>query len=345
MEVLVYEFFLAGGASRSAQREQSASLLTEGAAMVAAVVNDLAHLDHVDPVVMLDRLLEDADQLGLHQGCQLAWVDSELDEQQSFERLAATADWTIVVAPEWDNILLSRAERCLAVGGRLLGPGPDVIKLAADKNALATYGKTHGIPVPLWCLLRQTDPLPIDFPYPAILKPRFGAGSASLCWIENSNDEVAWDPRFKEYRLEQYCPGTAVSVGILMGPAGNHVLPPCRQHLSDDGTFQYQGGSLPIEASLAERAETLAHQVAGALPASLGYLGLDMVLGDERSTDCLIEVNPRLTTSYVGLSQLTEGNLAEMMLRIAEGDSISTSFGEKLICFEASGRLLDTHVS
>ena len=122
MEVLVYEFFLAGGASRSAQREQNASLLTEGAAMVAAVANDLAHLDHVNPVVMLDRRLEGPGEIGLHQGCQLAWVDREQDEERTFEGLAAAADWTIVVAPEWDDILLSRAKRCLAVGGRLLGP-------------------------------------------------------------------------------------------------------------------------------------------------------------------------------------------------------------------------------
>ena len=345
MEVLVYEFFLAGGASRSTQREGNASLLTEGAAMVASVANDLAHLDHVDPVVMLDRRLEGPDQIGLHQGCQLAWVDSEQHEQRIFEQLAATADWTIVVAPEWDDILLSRAQRCLAVGGRLLGPGPDLIRLAADKITLADYCKTQGLPVPFGCLLEQDDDLPLEFPYPAILKPRFGAGSAGRRWLENSTDKVVWAPRFAQYRLEQYCPGIAASVGLLMGPAGHYVLPPCRQHLSDDGTFQYQGGSLPMPASLAERAEVLAHQVADVLPAGVGYLGLDMVLGEEGTADFLIEVNSRLTTSYVGLSQLTEGNLAEMMLRVAEGESIRACFREEPVCFEASGRLLDTRVS
>ena len=345
MEVLVYEFFLAGGASRAAPREQNASLLTEGAAMVAAVANDLAHLDHVNPVVMLDRRLEGPGEIGLHQGCQLAWVDREQDEQRTFEGLAAAADWTIVVAPEWDDILLSRAKRCLAVGGRLLGPGLDLIELAADKVLLADYCETRGVPVPLGCPLGQDDGLPVDFPYPAIVKPRFGAGSAGLQWIETHGDKVAWDSRFKEYRLEQYCPGTAVSVGILMGPAGYHVLPPCRQHLSDDDTFQYQGGSLPMAASWAQRAETLAHQVADVLPAGLGYLGLDMVLGEEGTADFLIEVNSRLTTSYVGLSQLTEGNLAEMMLRVAEGESIRACFKEEPVSFDASGRLLDTRVS
>ncbi|MFL5341148.1 MAG: hypothetical protein ACJ8F7_13455, partial [Gemmataceae bacterium] len=33
----------------------------------------------------------------------------------------------------------------------------------------------------------------------------------------------------------------------------------------------------------------------------------------------VIEINPRLTTSYIGLRELAETNLAEVMLRLAEG--------------------------
>ena len=129
-----------------------------------------------------------------------------------------------------------------------------------------------------------------------------------------------------------------------MGPTNSHVLPACRQYLSDDRAFQYQGGSVPLADSLAKRAETLAWRAADILPDALGYLALDIVLGEEESADCIIEVNPRLTTSYVGLSQLTEDNLAEMMLRVAEGESFTVCFETEPVSFAASGRLVDNRV-
>jgi predicted ATP-grasp superfamily ATP-dependent carboligase len=57
------------------------------------------------------------------------------------------------------------------------------------------------------------------------------------------------------------------------------------------------------------------------VPGLLGYVGVDLVLGDaaDGSQDYAIEINPRLTTSYVGLRQLAEFNLAEAMLVAAAG--------------------------
>lgn len=49
-----------------------------------------------------------------------------------------------------------------------------------------------------------------------------------------------------------------------------------------------------------------------------------MVLGDaaDGSQDYAIEVNPRLTTSYVGLRSLCESNLAESLMRVCEGQPV-----------------------
>ena len=57
------------------------------------------------------------------------------------------------------------------------------------------------------------------------------------------------------------------------------------------------------------------------MPGLLGYVGVDLVLGDaaDGSRDYAIEINPRLTTSYVGLRALADFNIAEAMLRAANG--------------------------
>ena len=337
MEVLVYEFFSAGGSSQWQETVETASLLREGAAMVAAVADDLVRLENVNPVVIQDRRLSGGMR---QQAGDVVWVADSQSEQREFDRLVTQADWTILVAPEWDDILLQRARRCLQRGGRLLGPGPELIQLAADKGALAHYLQQHDLPVPSGHALQHGDPLPDSFDYPAVLKPRFGAGSAGICWVNDPTDQVAWDASFDEYRMESYCPGVPISVAVLMGPAGNIVLPPCYQSLSQDHTFLYLGGQVPINDELVERAQRLAHRVAAVLPGGVGYVGLDMVLGEDAQQDVLIEVNPRLTTSYVGLSALVNGNLAEGILRVAEGLAWPVSFKSDPVRFDASGRIM-----
>jgi predicted ATP-grasp superfamily ATP-dependent carboligase len=55
-----------------------------------------------------------------------------------------------------------------------------------------------------------------------------------------------------------------------------------------------------------------------------GYVGVDLILGNaaDGSKDIAIEINPRLTTSYVGLRALARFNLAEAMLALALGQQL-----------------------
>ena len=68
----------------------------------------------------------------------------------------------------------------------------------------------------------------------------------------------------------------------------------------------------------------LARAAIECVPGLLGYVGVDLVLGDAEDGCTLlnyaIEINPRLTTSYIGLRALADFNIAEMMLRVATGE-------------------------
>ncbi len=106
---------------------------------------------------------------------------------------------------------------------------------------------------------------------------------------------------------------------------------PCKQRISDDGRLRYLGGELPLAAGLAERARSLAERALAAMPAAVGYVGVDLVLGREPdgSEDVVIEINPRLTTSYVGLRAAARINLAEAMWRLAQGEMQSVEFADR----------------
>jgi predicted ATP-grasp superfamily ATP-dependent carboligase len=135
----------------------------------------------------------------------------------------------------------------------------------------------------------------------------------------------------------------AASVAFLCGPREVLPLPPCRQCLSDDGRFAYLGGELPLPPSLARRAVELGRRCILSLPESRGYVGIDLTLGADESGegDCVIEVNPRLTTSYIGLrTAAAEGvNLAAAMLEVAEGRPARLAFRGGCVRFSVPATL------
>jgi predicted ATP-grasp superfamily ATP-dependent carboligase len=61
------------------------------------------------------------------------------------------------------------------------------------------------------------------------------------------------------------------------------------------------------------------------VPGLSGYFGVDLVLGEsaDGSQDRVIEINPRLTTSYLGLRRLARFNLAQALLRLAQGERVT----------------------
>jgi predicted ATP-grasp superfamily ATP-dependent carboligase len=334
MHIFVYEWATGGGLVDAAGPVPS-SLLREGAAMIGALAGDLARISDCRVSALRDpRVL----QLALP-GCTVVDVISRASHREEFERLAAEADATILIAPELDDILLKAARLVTASGGRLMSPSVEFIRIAADKQRTCDQLAAAGVPVPTGRRLEPDEPLPARFGYPAVLKPVIGAGSQDTFMVTGPYDApaaYAW-PR----RLESYVSGQAASVAVLCGPAGHVALAPCKQRISDDGRLRYLGGEMPLAAGLADRARSLGERAVAAMPAVVGYVGVDLVLGREPdgSEDVVIEINPRLTTSYVGLRTAAVGNLGEAMWHVAKGESRTVEFSDRAIEFDASGNV------
>lgn len=334
MHFFLYEWCTGGGLVNE-PGALPASLVREGAALAGVVAADLIRMAGARVSALRDPRVV---QLALH-GCDVVDVQSSAEHFDEFERLAATADATILLAPEFDNILLKSARRVVACGGNLRSPAPEFIRLTADKHKTCEQLAAAGVPVPTGRLLEPELKLPADFAYPAVLKPVDGAGSQDMFLVATSYDEpppYAW-PR----RLERYVPGLAASVAFLCGPEGRVPLLPCRQHISEDGRLRCRGGELPLATGLADRAAALADRALAALPTTQGFVDVDLVLGRDPvgDEDVVIEINPRLTASYAGLRSAARGNLAEAMIRVAEGVTVPVEFLPRPLEFDALGNV------
>ena len=101
----------------------------------------------------------------------------------------------------------------------------------------------------------------------------------------------------------------------------------------------YCGGRIPCDLDLQNAILPLAEKLASAVGEFSGYLGVDIVVRRASSGELVatvIELNPRLCTSYVGYRRATDSNLAGLILREPAETEIhwSTAVTE----FEACGK-------
>jgi hypothetical protein len=314
----------------------SASLQAEGRAMMQAIAADLLATGEVEVWTTRDARLPP-----LHPaGCRVTEIGSAEEERSHLHRLSGDADWTILIAPETGGDLLQRARLVESVGGRLLSPRPALIEIVADKQQTADWLARHGVLCPVGRIVRPGKRTVIESP--AVLKPLDGCGSQDVRLLKTDAEiQAALTALDRPMRLESFQPGHAASVAVLCGLGKRIALPACRQHLSDDGHFTYLGGETPLADGLDRRARRLALAAIDTLPDPLGYIGVDLVLGEmaDASGDCVIEINPRLTTSYVGLRASCHENLAAAMLAIASGRPAALSFRPQPVEFVADGTI------
>jgi len=321
LRILLYEYVTGGGWWEQSPLAPSGSLLAEGEAMARSLATDLLELQH--QVVMLrDTRLPTAGSSEISH-----WsVDSAACQKAVFQQAAAQCDSAIIIAPEFEDRLLERCHWAESQGVSLLSPNASFVAIAADKWESAQRLQHGGAAVPRTAMFDAAIPCWESFPGPVVVKPRYGAGSQAVQLLRTEADrrrfETVAASSKTEWLVQSYCPGEPASVVTLCGPVPAHryLTPALRQVQGDQ--FEYLGSEGPLPTDLQDRTARLVEAALAALPPTRGYIGWDIVLGDDSNgcKDVVIEVNPRLTTSFVALRGLF--NVAEVMMGIAEAKPV-----------------------
>jgi predicted ATP-grasp superfamily ATP-dependent carboligase len=310
MTILVHEWVTGGGLAGAALPP---SWATEGAAMRRAIAADFSALPGVHVVVTLDaRFTEEPGPWSI--------IPVGPDEEgATLRRLASAADYTVLIAPETEGILADRSRTVASVGGRSLGSTAEAVAMTGDKLRFVRHLARCGVATPP---CRQVTPrlgLPVDFPYPAVLKPIDGAGSQDTYRVRAANACPEAALALPVALLQPLVPGLAHSASFLVGREGSAwLIAAGRQHIAlRDDRFVYRGGTVPVAPHGVAQGPRRAVE---SVPGLCGYVGVDYVWDERSGQATVLEINPRPTTSYVGLARwLPPGTLAQAWLEVVSG--------------------------
>ncbi len=311
MKLFVGEYVCGGGLLQSTLPALPTSLRTEGEAMLQAMVHDVSSF--ADVVVPIDpRLGVEVD------AAETVPIEAAIAPWAQWAAVAKNCDSALVVAPESDGVLAKGVAVLRAAGVDVVASSGDFLRVASDKLQTAKVLHDAGVAHPLYMAMSDRRfELELERYNRFVVKPRDGCGTQEINTYDSFDEAQA--ELTDDLILQEWRPGRSISISLIA--SGNHqvYLPAVGQNL-DNKTCEYAGGCGPLNDDAQRRATSLASRAIAAMPPmARGFVGLDLLLADRPSEDCVIEINPRLTTSYVGLRRMIKGNLAARLFQIETG--------------------------
>ena len=301
------------------------SVLSEGFGMLRKLVGDLRAKGH-QVTVPLDARIS---RLNPTLPADVVVPVFSIKEAETLITDAAKNDVaSLIIAPETDRILLSLVQ--LTVGNQhSLNCNPDAIAHTSDKTILYAKLKNEGFAVPEAIKFDEDETIPgirgaigKNLDYPVIFKPSNGVSCGGVSLVKRSSQiESALakvKAQSKKFIVQKLISGAAASVSLLCTGDKGLAISLNQQSVtlaSPTENSRYEGGAVPFDHPLKHEAFITAERFAASLKGLRGYVGIDFVLGEEHPF--IVDVNPRLTTSYVALSNVAGFSMAEAIINSA----------------------------
>jgi len=311
MKILVFEFITGGGFS---QEELPKSLAKEGLMMLEILIGELAVLASVELTVLLDFRIK---LLDLPKGVRVVRVESGQSVYTMLPQLIELSDWVWPIAPEMNSELEKISALVVSKKKKLLNSSLDAVVLCGDKFLTYQMLKSKGIAVVDTQELNNISP---KFPEKWVVKPKEGVGCLSTYLVTNKAlfEELMLQIECKDYIFQPYIEGEALSLSCLFKDRAGWLLCCNRQKmLNEQNQFKLSACEVNIKTENLAQYQNLVDQVSAAIPGLWGYVGIDIIQPKE-AKPLILEINPRLTTSYVGIHQAIGVNVAQVVLEMIQ---------------------------
>jgi len=324
-KLFVFEFISCGGFN---QEDIPTSLFCEGFGMLRAIIEDFKALDF-EIYTLLDYRLASLSQL--LKADIIKEVNDDNDYLKKFEDLIKNCEFCFIIAPEFSNILYNLTKIAKDNGKTILSVDLDGITLGTHKLETYDFFKASKVNTPLTFIIPwgkqyfSSDFVLEKFKElkrPLIIKPEDGVGADSIFYFDNKGNIINFfkAPMRKleitgNYILQEFIAGRDLSVSLIGTKDSTMILTINAQYIdikNFNSVSEYLGGYTPVEnyQKIKEDISELLKKMD--LSKFSSYYGIDFIRKSD-NTISLIEINPRLTTSYIGIRNIIDINPAELI--------------------------------
>ena len=323
LKLLLIEYITAGGLNNV---PLTGSLLREAMLMRDALLHDFSLLSEVEIITTFDARLSSSIKTQ-----QAICIDEKSNAMQIWQSLLQTCDAALVIAPETDGVLSELTEMIALSSAKNLGCNQPAVNVASSKYATFQALKTANIltistqPASTYITSSLNSDESISNGY--VVKPDDGAGCDNTFYFQNKGRLHEWlnfnVNKLANYIVQPYQTGMPASISVLCKD-GKAWLLSCNQqkvaikttHSSQIEIFQYHGSVVNTLTHYHAAFVSLADRIAKAISGLNGYVGIDVIIYGEAIY--VVEINPRITTSYIALNESLNCNPAELLLDLMD---------------------------
>jgi predicted ATP-grasp superfamily ATP-dependent carboligase len=321
LNLLILECFSGGN---YADQKLSSSILSEAYGMTRSLISDCKAAGHNVTTLMDSRLraLNPPNEAN-----KIIPISSPQEFYVKLKKMSDRVDAVYVIAPESGQVLEKLIENVEDSEGTSINCGSDVIRQVSNKMTVYETLKKLGLKTPETVLLDTNEKienighLTKDLGYPMVFKPLDGVSCDGLSIVKDRNEivgavkKVMRESLSKQFIAQNRVKGKAASVCVISNGDKALSMTLNRQFVtlaSPNEQSGYHGGTVPFDHKLEGKALKAAKKAVEAASGLKGYVGVDMILTDEEPV--IVEINPRLTVSYIGLRRAINFNPAEAII-------------------------------
>ncbi len=326
--IFIFEFVSGGGFS---QIKIPNSLFCEGFGMLRSIITDFKALDFEIYTILDHRIFFLSNFL---QADIVRTVNENDDYITIFKDIVNKCHYTFIIAPETSNILYNLTKIVKNCNKTVLSTNLNGIKYGTSKIKTYQLFKSRKILSPrTYSIPHKKGHFDKDFivqkfkklKSSIVIKPEDGVGAESIYYFEKESQLLKFlngiDTNLDKgrgYILQEFVDGRNLSISLIGAPNSDEnpiILSVNSQDINvKDLTPEYLGGYTPLSnyERIIEKLSLILKKIN--ILKIEGYFGIDFIQ-QHNGSFYFIEINPRLTTSYIGLRNIINLNCAELIFK------------------------------
>ena len=333
---MIVEYISGGGYSN---QKLSGNILSEAYGMLRNIISDFKALGHQVTTLIDSRLIafnppNEADKI--------ITISSVRQFYTKIKDISKSADAVYFIGPESNNLLEKLVETTSTLDVKSLNSEVNDIKVCSNKKNIYEKAKKTGLIVPETAIIDIHDKFENikkiikDFGYPLVIKPLIGVGCCGLIIVKEKSDlfdaisKVSKESNNNQFIAQKFIEGQPASVSVISTGTKAVSVSLNKQFVNLTDPYnepKYSGGVVPLDNELKKNSLRDAKHLVEAFNGLKGYIGVDIILTNEEVV--IMEVNPRLTTSYIGLRKIVNFNIAEAITKATIQRSLPKNIEKK----------------